>query len=51
MNKLHEFNTLAEAQTESEVVGKKLSADLMRSFLNVPQVQLYNYFKSATTDA
>ena len=43
-------STLTEVQSYSEVKGKKLSADLMRSFLNHPQVQLYNYFKGATTD-
>lgn len=43
--------TLTEIQTHPEITGKKLSADLMRSFLNHPQVQLYNYFKGATSDA
>ena len=41
--------TLEEVQSYPAVEGKKLSADLMRSFLNLPRVQLYNYFKSAIT--
>jgi len=48
---LKDFTTLAAAQAHTEINGKKLSADLMRAFLNDPTVQLYDYFKSATHSA
>lgn len=49
MKKLYEFETLEEAQTQTEPSNKMISGDQMRVFMI--QTGLYGYFKNHTSDA